>query len=485
MENYPTQNISKNIFSITLGQAITLVINFLSISLTARFLNVSDFGVFNYILAIVVLLSKFIDLGLAQIAFRETSKNKRDFSFIHNAVFLRLTVLIFTFLLFNLFIGYFKLTNVELFLSNILFINIIISSKFQNIRELLEIPFKVNLEMHYIMIFNIVDNLLFLMMVIFMPFFQGGLVYIVLSYVFSNIPGFIASLFVLKKKYNFLMKLKINNWQWILKESLPMGGFVLLVALFQQIDILILKNYDSAYATGIYAAATRLIIPIGIIPLALATTFFPRIVQNINNNASNEKIFKLVYKVLFFISFMLAITVTFKAAGIIVFIFGKNYAESSKPMIFLFWSYVFLFYNYFSSDIVTAYNKQIFNFIYALFVVGVDLFFIFMLLPSYSFLGVAVAKFLASILGSIYIQYILLKLKVKPGFMNLKVIGWSCAMAISLYLISSLPLFIYLLSSIIIMFVLIKLIKYFDDEEIMQIFRIIKKEEWGIKFINF
>ncbi len=485
MENYPTQNISKNIFSITTGQAITLVINFFSISLTARFLKVDDFGIFNYILATVVLLSKLIDLGVSQIAFRETSKQKNNFSFIYNAVFLRVTAFIIVFLLFNLFIKYFHLTSTEMLLADILFINIVISSKFQNFRELLEIPFKVNLEMHFVMVFNIIDNLVFLLSVILMPYFHGGLVYLVISYVVANLPGFVLALIFLNKKFDFLLKIKIPNWQWMLKESLPVGGFVILVALFQQIDILILKNYDSAYATGIYAAATRLIIPIGIIPTALATTFFPKIVQNINSNNSNERILNLVYKVLFFISFMLAITTTFKAESIIVFIFGKLYAESAKPMIFLFWSYVFLFYNYFSSDIVTAYNKQIFNFIYALFVVCVDLLFIFILLPHYSFVGVAAAKLFAGILGTAFIEFVLLKLNVKPGFLSFNLIVWSFVMSVCLYFISSLPLFVYLFCSVIIMLVMIKLTRYFSNDEILQIFKILKKENWGKRLIKF
>jgi O-antigen/teichoic acid export membrane protein len=484
LENYSSKKVSNNFFSITIGQTLSLFINFFSISLTARFLNVTDFGNFNYILATVVILSKFIDVGLAQIAFRETSKNKNNFIYINNALYLRIVILLIVFSLFNLFAKSFGFNFIEIILSDILFTNVIISSKFQNIRELLDIPFKVNLEMHYSMLFSNLDNLLFLVFVFLMPVFKFGLIYIILTYALSNIPGFVLALFFLKKKYNYVLKINREHWGWLLNESYPIGGFVLLVSLFQQFDVLILKNYDSAYATGIYSAATRLIIPIGIIPSALATTIFPKIVQGAQNKNNDTGFITLAYKILFFISFTLAAVITFKARNIVSFIFGTTYVDSAVPMVVLFWSYVFLFYNYFSSDIITAHNKQQFNFIYAALVVLIDLICIVFLLPHYSYVGVAIAKLIASVIGTILIIYVLFKIKVKTNFINFKIITWCAAVTISYYLLSNLQLFIYLFLSPFIALISIKVIKFFNDEELMQIFKIFNKDKWGRKFIK-
>ena len=153
--------VSQNVFSLFFGKSVELIITLVSITLIARNLGVEKYGLFISIVALTYLISKVIDFGLTPIVFRENSKPNITFSLINTALTLRIILFFALILIFNFISPLTNLTNTEIIYSNILLLNIIFSAKYMNIRELLEIEFKVNHNMFYVMLFNIIDSLWF------------------------------------------------------------------------------------------------------------------------------------------------------------------------------------------------------------------------------------------------------------------------------------------------------------------------------------
>ncbi len=133
--------LSSNVFSLLFGRAIDLIVSLVSITLIARYLGAEQYGRFTSIVATVIIISKFIDFGMAPIVFRENSKAIHSPLIINNAISLRIIFLI-TAVLYNVLAIILNIEYQEQLFSNILFINIVISSKFMNFREILEIMFK-------------------------------------------------------------------------------------------------------------------------------------------------------------------------------------------------------------------------------------------------------------------------------------------------------------------------------------------------------
>ena len=106
------------------------------------------------------------------------------------------------------------------------------------------------------------DNFIFLLLVILIPFFKAKLLYVVIAYVLSNIPGFIFILYKLYQKHSYRFRFTLVKWKWLITESAPLLAYVIIIVLFQQIDLLFLRNIDSAFSTGIYSAALRLTLPL-------------------------------------------------------------------------------------------------------------------------------------------------------------------------------------------------------------------------------
>ena len=334
----PASKVTSNVSAIFLGRGAEMLITLVSVTLIARNLGVEQYGLFSSIIAFTVLVSKFIDIGFGPIVFRETSKKDSTSNLLSTAFSLRIILLLALFLVYNTFSVLTDLNQKEMLLSNILFLNIIFSSKYMNFRELLEVLFKVNLNMFSVMLFNTIDSIALLIFVFLMPYLGGGLEYLVIVYVISNIPGFLLLIIALRKKYNYKFKFSLKHGTWLIRESIPLFGTVVLTTAFQQLDVLLLRSLDSEYSVGLYSAALRLTVPLGIIPQALITTIFPLIVRGRETgSASTMPATRLVYKILFLFSFSISFIITFKAEYIIKLIFGGEYSDAYLPMTILFW----------------------------------------------------------------------------------------------------------------------------------------------------
>lgn len=449
-----------------------------------RFLGKESFGTFSYLLAVIGILSKFVDFGIEPIVFREFSKEKNNFHLFNSALSLRFFIYAILVIAFNIASPFLNYSAREILLSNILFTTIVLSAKTVNIRELLSTPFKVNLKMHYPMTLAVLDNLVLLMMVVFIPFMKDEVLYFVIVYAISNIPGFVLSFYYLKKKYNHKFIFTLDRGIWLLKESLPLFGFVILTSIFMQIDIVILNYFKGPADVGIYSSGVRLTAPLSIIPGAIVTTVFPILMKRMSDRVSSDSLSNLVIKLLYFISFVLAAVFTFESTSLVRLIFGPEYITASLPASILYWCQIFIFFTFYTLAVLIAKNHQFYNFLFGAIQVVVNLGLNFLLIPKYSFLGASLAKLIASFASFVFILIVISKLGYRPSIGRYKVLVWSILMCCGLYLLSFLPLIIYLVLSPVFIALLTLGIKLFSGEELQIFFRLVNKEELGKRLIQ-
>jgi O-antigen/teichoic acid export membrane protein len=477
-----SKSVTLNFFSLSAGQAISQALNFIAIALAARYLGVINLGVFSSLLAIVIIASTFVDLGFAPIAFRQNSK-ENDFEIINTAISLRLIALVFCLLVFNLFVYFTSFDKLEALLLNLLAFNIVFSSKIINIRSLLEIPFKSSLIMKYPMFFNVVDNLILMMLVLLMPFIKAGLVYFVVVYLLSNLPGFFALLILLKKYFNFSLSFSTSKAGYLIKESLPIYGYVILSALYMQLDILIIRFLKTNYEVGIYSVSTRLTMPLNIIPAAISATVLPIILNNNENSEKkNESIYRFVSKLLYLISLAFAGIIAFRARDIVVILFGTEYASADFATIILAVTQVFIFFSFFAIELLSVCGGQKYTFAYAFVLLVAGLGFDFLLVPGYSLIGAAYAKLIASFAGFVYMMWVLKKSELNIFPTEWRLLLFSVSVLAVQYLLSFLPVFIYMFLSCLNFLLSIYITRYFNTGEISMILKLLNKEHWKDKF---
>ena len=478
------KKIYNNVLSILLGRGFDLIINFIAVTIIARYLGASQYGIFTSTVALVFILSKIIDIGFAQIVFRETSAKKRDFTYLNNALSIRFILLFFLVSIYNIVAYFINISSIEVLYTNILFLGIIFSAKFQNIRELLEIPFKSELKMTYVMTFNIIDNVALLVLIIGSYLFKLDLLYIVLIYVLANLPGFILFLVFLKRNFDYKYKFQLDKAKWLFTESLPLYGAVILFALFQQLDVILLRNFVSSFEAGIYSAALRLAMPLGIVPLALITTAFPLITRNKDSNFDSvHQTSSIVFKVLFAFSYFAGIFATFKSEEVLILVFGSEYSSASSPMIIIFWASLFIFFSNFIQNFLTIYGEQKRNFIYGLVLVTFNIIFLYLFLISFASIGASIAKIVASGTAFSYLLFSLIRLRLYSNFINLNVIGWTILITIFMYFMQELNLFIFGIITVIFTGSMVFVLRFFTKEEFIILNKMFNNPKWFPKFL--
>lgn len=475
--NLDPNKIIKNFFSMSFGQFLNLLINFLTIPFAARYLGVENFGAFGSLLATVTILSRISDFGFGPVVFRENARGDHKFFILNNAISLKIIFAFLVIILYNLTALTLSLSLEEIILVNLLYLNIFISARMANFREILSIPFKTKLKMHYPMIINFIDNLLLLILVLLMPTLNAGLNYFIGAYIICNIPGIILLIYYIRKKFNYSFYFNLRKSKWLLKETLPLMGFVIFSTIFQQIDILFLNYLKGSYSAGIFTASSRLTFPLNIIPEAVVTTIFPILVSRINKKENIAELLKIVYKFLFIVPFSIALVFAFHFEEFILIIFGNEYIESGLPTAIIISTQVFLFFNFFSLDLFTALSKQKYNFYYAFLIVLINVVLNFLLIPKYDYLGAAYSKIITSFVGTIFIVVILSKLKVDFNFINKKMLISLLILAILLYFASFLNIFAYLLISLILILISNRYNWLFDSKELLLIAKLFRAEK--------
>ena len=229
---------------------------------------------------------------------------------------------------------------------------------------------------------------------------------------------------------------------------------------------------DSAFSTGIYSVALRLTLPLMIVPSAIASTIFPTVVKNVaTNEEQNIKLNRFIYKLLVFVAFTVTALISIKAKTVVTLVFGQKYSEAYLPMIFLLIAQIFLFYNFHTISLLTAYNKQKKVIIYAVVIMTVNLILNLILIPIYSYNGAGIAKLAAVAAGTLNLTYIVSKEGLNFNFIKMKIILWGGVLILTLFILNYLSWPLYFISAVIIIIFISLKFKYFDDEEILMILK--------------
>lgn len=413
-----TTKIRNSTFIVFVSQFVSLVLNIFTIGIAARYLGVENYGMFNYLLAIVGIGAKVLDFGFNPIIFREHSKHNNSKSFISSVILIRSLSIIIIVILFCFLAYILGLDELKIFLVALLAFNILLSNKFTNLRELVTIPFKVNFRMHIPMLIVILDNVLLLIFVILMPYFNGGLIYFTVVYLLANLPGMIILFLFMNKIYKFEFILDRKELSYLFRESYPLMGYIIIAFLYSQIDIILLQSLSGSLSVGVYSSALRLILPLKIIPNTIVISLFPIIVNNIKNEKSNQIIVNLIAKLFLLFSIIFISFIVITSNEIILIIFGIEYVDAAIPLTILSCTVFFDFFSFFVLDIFTAYGKQKFNFRF-IFLITIFLFFSnLILIPVFGSSGAALSKFLVGFIGFAFLVF-LLKSQIKIKFQTI------------------------------------------------------------------
>jgi O-antigen/teichoic acid export membrane protein len=192
----------------------------------------------------------------------------------------------------------------------------------------------------------------------------------------------------------------------LLKKSWPLIISSIMVSLYMQIDVVMLKNSGSE-EVGVYSVASKLSEAWYFIPMAIVTSVFPALIQARKTDPERyQRRLQNLYDLLVGISLPVALIVSFSAEYVIDILYGAQYQGAGAMLAIHIWSGIFVFLGTASTQYLLAEGFTQVSFIRtgfgALINIGLNIW----LIPQYGGIGASIATLIAYFSATFFIVLI-------------------------------------------------------------------------------
>lgn len=390
--------IVKNFVWLLLQLGVTRLFGFFITIILARYLSQTDFGRYTYAVSITGIFLMLANLGIPSLMLREIARQREHSSSIFSAAFAAKCPL--TIMMFSVFIMFFLMTSSPA--SRLAVIAIATAYFLENFAAFFATPFKAIEQMQYVAIGDFFYKALMIAGVWSMMAFKPTLMRVGAVYVLCCAAHLLYYSVLYKKKFTFMPVVRgvaglVSNFTVIIKDALPMalGGVIMVV--YINADIIILKWLKGEIVTGIYGVSYSFYLGLAIMASLLVQSVFPRLSYAAEKRQTDVTgvVMKGTIKLLFVFSVPIAVGGILLANEAITFFYGARYLASAMAFKIFMATVVLNYFNLLLGYRLFAERKQNeTNVIYTIaFVINVagNL----LLIPKYSITGAALATLIA------------------------------------------------------------------------------------------
>lgn len=389
------QKYFKNTGWLMLGKILSLIVGIF----IAKFLGPHDFGDLSFAVAFTAIIAAVGTLGLDSFIIREILHQpaKRD-EVMGTAFWMRIGVSIFLVPASVLIYLFFRsladqqgaeLTLVITFCASALFFKAfnIIDSYFQS-----QVRSKFVVQVQNICL--IISSLIKISFVLL----KLPLVYFAFALVLDGLMLSIG-LVIIYHRENLQIKAWVFNTaraKSLLSQSWPLILSAVMVTLYMQIDILMLKYFAGSTEAGIYSAAARISEAWYFIPVAIVTSVFPAIIHARKTDiARYQKRLQNLYDLLVAISLPVALIVSLGADTFIRLVYGEQFDGAGVMLSIHIWSGIFVFLGSASGQYLLAEGFTMISFYRTAIGAIANILLNLWLIPMYGGLGASAATLIA------------------------------------------------------------------------------------------
>lgn len=211
-------------------------------------------------------------------------------------------------------------------------------------------------------------------------------------------------------------RFKTKQAKILLKDSWPLvfSGLALLINM--RIDQVMINEFLGSKAVGIYAVSVKLSEVWFFVPIAIAQSLYPAIVDA-KKRSQRDYYHRLqqLYDFMIWLSISVALAISLLGEEMVVFLYGTAYQQAGSTLMILIWSGIFVSLNLVSSKWLLSENMQFFAFVCngmgALF----NIFLNISLIPLWGINGAAIATLISQSISSYFVFLI-----TKKARMNFK-----------------------------------------------------------------
>lgn len=386
------QTFAKNTFWLFLGDIIGRLLKFGLIAFATRMLGVEGWGVFAYSLSFITIFYAFTDIGINTFITRELSKDNKDkYRFLSAGLALKTGVLIFSFLLSFILIPHLS-TKIGLSTNMILVIGLLNFS--DSLRDFIISVNRALEKMEREAFVKTINSITTVGLGVLLLTLSTNPFSLALAYAVGSILASVVTFFIL------LPELKKVSWGFSLQEislifnfSWPFIATTLFSTAISNIDSIMLGQMKDAHNLGLYAAATRLVQFLAIIPIFFGISIFPIMTKLDNDTIAARRVFEKIMTITLALGIPIAVGGFLLRTELMTTLFGNDYANGGMTLGILLLSILAIFPNYILGNII--YIKGLQKKFIAVTLLGVlgNVILNFYLIPIYGAAGAAFSTF--------------------------------------------------------------------------------------------
>ena len=384
-----------------LGEKILRMIVGLFVGIwVARYLGPEQFGLFSYAQAFVGLFTAIAGLGLDSIIVRELVKDPtKQAVLLGTAFYLKL---IGASLVLLALAGAVTLSHQDSLTTWLIFI-IASATVFQSF-NIIDFFFQAKVLSKYVVYVNIISLLISSFVKIGLILTNASLIAFAWVILFDSVILMLGFVYYFQrhaklniKKLNFSKATAIN----LLKDSWPLILSGLVISIYMKVDQIMIKEMLDAEAVGQYVAAVRLSEAWYFIPMVIASSLFPAI---INAKKVSEEFYyaqlQKLYDLMVWIAIAIALPMTFLSDWVIDLLYGVQYDQSGAILMIHIWAGVFVFLGVASSRWFIVENLQKYSLYRTLAGALINVMLNYILIPIYGIYGAAYATLASQVVAS-------------------------------------------------------------------------------------
>jgi len=382
------QTVVKNAFWLTVAEVFDKGVAFLCVVGIARHFGSNLFGEWTVALSLVSIFAILPDFGFASLTVREVAKDKtKTASYIDNILLMKAVLSVFAFLAIVITANLMGKEGRVLVLVYFLAIYVIINSFSNFFRSV----FLANEKMQYDAAARIIQNLVLLTLVAVFIFTDMPIAVMCYAYIIAPIAGIAFSFGYIWRSFSkFLNKIDFRFCKEILLEAWPFALSGIFMALYGQVDVLILSSVKSYSSVGWYDAANRLTSNLAVFPSILMGALYPRLsIFYAESKDGFKKIYKKVLRYVFLLCVIMFPLLLIFSKWIILLLYGSTYSNSIIVFRILLLSSLFTFFSYVFAYILFSIKKQFVYTLIIIFCLTFNVILSLIFVPRFSYIGVS------------------------------------------------------------------------------------------------
>lgn len=406
------RRVAKNTLSLASAEVITKLLAFVMIIFIARHLQDVGFGKYSFALAFTSFFAIVSDLGLSTLTIREVARDKSlAGKYLGNILLVKFVLSFVSFLLVVVAINlmhYPPDTTLAVYIAGA---SVVVTSFNQFFRSI----FRAFEKMEYEAVVRVIEKVVVFSLVMCLIYFGYGLIEILSAFLISSVFSLVFSgLIVFKKFAKPKFKVDFSFLKNAIKGALPFGLTAVFVTIYFQIDTVMLSIMQGDAVVGWYNAAYQIIFGLMFIPAAFVGSIFPLMSKYYKSSEESlKRTYNIGFKYLLIVAIPIMVMGFMFADKIILFLYNLEYAPSISAFRALILVIPIIFLTSLFGPTLQSINKQRIVSYVAGFNALLNVVLNIILIPTYSYIGAAIATVLTEGLGCILMFYFISRFLTK------------------------------------------------------------------------